>query len=139
MPWEQKTVIEQRQEFVLLALQGGNFSALCREWGISTKTGYKWVRRFREGEELDDRSRRPKQMPGHPPDHVPFLSCLLHFRLLCHPQHRFLPPSHPDASILIRRVWFHRRSSVKKLSFSRKTAKKSSFHRFPNMVYCLQS
>lgn len=68
MPWEQKTVIEQRQEFVLLALQGGNFSALCREWGISTKTGYKWVRRFREGEELDDRSRRPKQMPTRTPE-----------------------------------------------------------------------
>ncbi len=70
MPWEQKTVIEQREEFVLLAMQGGNFSALCREWGISTKTGYKWVRRFREGEELDDRSRRPKQVPNRTPEEV---------------------------------------------------------------------
>ena len=70
MPWEQKTVIEQREEFVSLAVQGGNFSALCREWGISTKTGYKWVRRFLEGEELDDRSRRPKQVSNRTPEAV---------------------------------------------------------------------
>ena len=40
MPWEYKTVRVQREEFVLAAQQGGNFSALCREFGISRKTGY---------------------------------------------------------------------------------------------------
>ena len=50
MPWEQKTVIEQREDFVLAAHGCRNFSALCRQFGISRKSGYKWVHRFKEGE-----------------------------------------------------------------------------------------
>ncbi|MBR4876145.1 MAG: helix-turn-helix domain-containing protein [Rhodocyclaceae bacterium] len=68
MPWEQKTVIERREEFVLFARQTGNFSVLCREWGISYKTGYKWLRRAEAGEALDDRSRRPKRVSNRTPD-----------------------------------------------------------------------
>lgn len=64
MPWESRTVKEQREEFVLLAQQGGNFSALCRRFRISPKTGYKWVHRAEEGEGLGDRSRRPRHMPN---------------------------------------------------------------------------
>ena len=70
MPWEQKTVIEQREEFVLLARQAGNFSALCREWGISPKTGYKWLRRAEAGEALEDRSHRPKRVSNRTPEAV---------------------------------------------------------------------
>jgi transposase-like protein len=37
-------------EFALKALKSENFRALCQEYGISTKTGYKWRERFlREG------------------------------------------------------------------------------------------
>ncbi len=39
--------MEQRHEFVLRAKEpGANISALCREYGISRKTGYKWLHRF---------------------------------------------------------------------------------------------
>ena len=62
MPWEYKTVRAQREEFVLAAQRGGNFSALCREFGISRKTGYKWMQRAQNGEEFDDRSRKPKRV-----------------------------------------------------------------------------
>ena len=68
MPWEYKTVRAQREEFVSAARQGGNFSALCREFGISRKTGYKWVRRAQSGEELDDRSRKPKRVSARTPE-----------------------------------------------------------------------
>lgn len=41
--------MQQRREFVLRALEpGSNISALCREYRISRKTGYKWLHRFRE-------------------------------------------------------------------------------------------
>jgi transposase InsO family protein len=41
--------MNQREEFVLRALQPDiNFRALCREFNISRKTGYKWVHRFKE-------------------------------------------------------------------------------------------
>ncbi len=60
MPWKEKTVMEQRKEFIEQAAECTNFSALCREYGISRKTGYKWQNRFREDGSVSDRSRRPK-------------------------------------------------------------------------------
>lgn len=60
------TTMMQRQEFVGLAEQAGiNFRELCRRFGISAKTGYKWRKRASEGgaEALRDRSRRPKSHP----------------------------------------------------------------------------
>jgi transposase InsO family protein len=66
MPWKEKTTMSQRQEFVELALkEDANIRALCREFGITPRTGYKWVRRYQEQGEagLYDRSRRPKTSP----------------------------------------------------------------------------
>jgi transposase InsO family protein len=55
----------QRLEFVMLAMQTDNFSELCDRFGISRKTGYKFLNRYlQEGEAgLYDRSRRPKSTP----------------------------------------------------------------------------
>lgn len=65
MPWNEVSVMDQRREFVRLALQeGANRRELCRRFGISPDVGYKWLRRWRAGDrELLDRSRRPKRMP----------------------------------------------------------------------------
>lgn len=66
MPWEVTDVVDQRREFVLRALDpNAEIAALCREFGISRKTGYKWIERFKEfGEQgLDDLSRRPNRSP----------------------------------------------------------------------------
>jgi transposase InsO family protein len=66
MPWKEMDAMNQRVEFVLRALRTDNFRELCREYGISAKTGYKWKERFLEyglagvGEE----SRRPRSSPG---------------------------------------------------------------------------
>lgn len=50
-----------RREFLSLARRpGSNVSALCRRYGISRKTGYKWLGR----DELEDRSRRPASSPS---------------------------------------------------------------------------
>lgn len=49
MPWKDSSIVDQRREFVLRALdERANISALCREYRISRKTGYKWIKRFRE-------------------------------------------------------------------------------------------
>jgi len=55
--------MEQRIEFAMKALGSLNFRALCQEYGISAKTGYKWKERFlREGMEgMEERSRRPQR------------------------------------------------------------------------------
>ncbi len=65
MPWERKTVMEQREEFVeAYKRREKSLSALCREYGISRKSGYKWIRRAEGGEGMEDRSRRPHRCPG---------------------------------------------------------------------------
>jgi len=66
MPWQECSTMSLRQEFVALAQQPeSNFSQLCRRFGISCKTGYKWLQRYRESgaSGLADRSRRPKHSP----------------------------------------------------------------------------
>ena len=65
MPWSEVSVMDQRREFVRLALQeGANRRELCRRFGISPDVGYKWLRRWQAGDrELANRSRRPKTMP----------------------------------------------------------------------------
>ena len=67
MPWGPKSMLDVRSEFVMLARgEAANVSELCRRFGISTKTAYKWLGRFeREGQAgLADQSRRPKNSPG---------------------------------------------------------------------------
>lgn len=73
MPWKEVTLMSARKEFVLLACQeGANIRALCRQFGISPKTGYKLLRRYAtEGEAgLADRPKRPKSSPNRTPDAV---------------------------------------------------------------------
>jgi putative transposase len=62
MPWKKSEPMEQRMEFGLKALQTDNFRALCQEYGISTKTGYKWRERLlRYGlAGMAEQSRRPR-------------------------------------------------------------------------------
>jgi len=49
MPWKDLTVVSIREEFVLRALEPkATLAALCREYGISRKTGFKWIERYKE-------------------------------------------------------------------------------------------
>src|SRR5579872_4426928 len=61
MPWKEIEPMNQRKEFVLRALKTSNFRELCQEYGISTKTGYKWRERFFDFgyEGMEELSRRP--------------------------------------------------------------------------------
>jgi transposase InsO family protein len=69
MPWQERTVMSERQEFIAFARQEGtNIAALCRHVGISRKTAYKWLARAEAGETgFADRSRRPHHSPGSTP------------------------------------------------------------------------
>jgi transposase InsO family protein len=66
MPWKEKDVMSLRMEFVQLALQSGsNIRELCRRYKLSSRTGYKWIKRYREeGEQgLLDKSKEPQRSP----------------------------------------------------------------------------
>jgi transposase InsO family protein len=70
MPWRESSIMELREEFARLAsVEGANVRELCRRYGISPTTGYKWRERFRrEGAPgLADRSRRPRSSPRRTP------------------------------------------------------------------------
>jgi len=72
MPWEESSVMEERLRFVARLLEGEQMSHLCREFGISRKTGYKIFDRYKEHglEALTDRSRRPVRYANQLPRQV---------------------------------------------------------------------
>jgi transposase InsO family protein len=64
--------MSERLRFVLRHEDGEPMSDLCREFGISRKTGYKIYSRFKEHglEDLDDRSRRPVRYANQLPAQI---------------------------------------------------------------------
>ena len=70
MPWRDRSVMEERLRFVARHLEGEPMTDLCREFGISRKTGYKIFNRYKdEGvEAFTDRSRRPVRYANQLPD-----------------------------------------------------------------------
>jgi transposase InsO family protein len=67
MPWKEITPMSERREFVSLARrQQANVSEICRRYGVSRKTAYKWLARaatHEQGWEMDQ-SRRPLHSPS---------------------------------------------------------------------------
>ena len=66
MPWDTRDTMSLREEFVRLAGNADvNRRELCRRFGISPKTGYKWLARYAkdQAQSLKDRSRRPLHSP----------------------------------------------------------------------------
>jgi len=67
MPWKETTPMKLRKQFFDDWMRGEDSVAeLCRRFGISRKTGYKWLKRGTQqvGEEAyADRSRRPRTSP----------------------------------------------------------------------------
>ena len=73
MPFQETHVMDQRRRFIEDAhCSLRNLSELCRRYGVSRKTGYKWLARwFDEGPEgLQDRQSRPQRSPLATPPEV---------------------------------------------------------------------
>jgi transposase InsO family protein len=68
MPWQECSVATERATFVRLAQQEDAVVAeLCRQFGISRPTGYRWLHRAQQGQPLTNQSRRPQTTPGQTP------------------------------------------------------------------------
>jgi len=66
MPWMETSPVDQRERFIHdHRLELYAMAELCARYGISRKTGYKWLARFEEGGRLGlrDRSRAPRRCP----------------------------------------------------------------------------
>lgn len=71
MPWRETCVMDQRLRFIVEYLEEiYDMTTLCNSYGISRKTGYKWVRRYEDLgiEGLKEQSRRPHSHPERTDD-----------------------------------------------------------------------
>ena len=69
MPWKARKPMDLRMEMMVRLSRGERLTDLCREYGISRKTGEKFKRRFRElgPTGLEDQSRAPRAIPHKTP------------------------------------------------------------------------
>jgi transposase InsO family protein len=72
MPWKECSVMDERVRFVAKLLDGEAMSDVCRDFGISRKTGYKIFNRYKEQglEALNDRCRRPVRYANQLPPQI---------------------------------------------------------------------
>ena len=72
MPWKASSVMEERLRFVARLLDGEAMTDVCRDFGLSRKTGYKIFDRYKEHglSALSDRSRRPVRYANQLPQQV---------------------------------------------------------------------
>ena len=108
MPWMETAPVEQRRQFIEDFHEGlYTMTELCARYGISRKTGYKWLERFSEGgrRALADRSRAPHSSPQRISEEVAEMICEARRK---HPDWGaaklldWLSPRHPDVRWLRR-------------------------------------
>ena len=86
MPWRLTMPLDERAR-LMFALESGLFSMseLCKEYGISRKTGYKWLGRYKEAGVggLQDLKRAPHTSPHQTPEEV---CAIVRAERKCHPR-----------------------------------------------------
>ena len=72
MPWKECNAMDERLKFVARLLDGEKMAVMCREFGISRKTGYKIFNRYKDFgiRGLEDRARSPYRHPNKTPFQV---------------------------------------------------------------------
>jgi transposase InsO family protein len=72
MPWKECSVMDERLRFVARVLDGEPMSEVCRDFGVSRKTGYKIFGRYKDHglTGLSDRSRRPVRYANQLPEPI---------------------------------------------------------------------
>jgi len=83
MPWMEQSTMSLKLELVTLAKQpDANLRELCRRFGVSPKTAYKWLDRYAQGGviALAEHSRRPHRSPTRSDDQVEQLVCEMRTR-----------------------------------------------------------
>jgi transposase len=73
MPWKEASPVDQRTQFIADFLRDAlSITELCVLYGVSRKTGYKWIDRYlRHGPAgLEERSRRPRRVPNQTADEI---------------------------------------------------------------------
>jgi len=65
LPWKESSPVTERERFIDAYMgREETVAELSRRFGISRKTGYKWITPYMTGTELADRSRKPHRSPN---------------------------------------------------------------------------
>jgi transposase InsO family protein len=72
MPWKVSQLVSERMKLIMRLEQGESITSLCREFGISRKTAYKFLERYKRygAEGLFDQKRSPISKPFKTPETV---------------------------------------------------------------------
>jgi len=73
MPWKETSVMDQKKKFIWETFdKSKTFTEICTKYGITTKTGYKWKKKFEQGgwQGLEEESRQPKSNARSVPEEV---------------------------------------------------------------------
>src|SRR6188768_518882 len=73
MPWREASPMDQRTQFIADHLRDVlSITELCALYGVSRKTGYKWIDRYvRHGPAgLEEGSRRPRHSPNQTAEEI---------------------------------------------------------------------
>lgn len=72
MPWKERSHLDERMHFITRVKSGEKVTDLCKEFGISRKTAYKFMDRYsKHGPSgLHDVSRRPHHSPNQTPEEI---------------------------------------------------------------------
>lgn len=72
MPWKVSQIVNERMRFIVRLNSGEKMTDLCQEFGISRKTGYKFLERFKQQgpSGLLDESRKPNSSPQQTPERI---------------------------------------------------------------------
>src|SRR5215467_10077239 len=73
MPWKEASPVDQRTQFIADFLRDAlSITELCALYGVSRKTGYKWIDRYLRHDPagLEERSRRPRRAPNQTADEI---------------------------------------------------------------------
>jgi transposase InsO family protein len=140
MPWKELSVMDQRKEFILKAFDRNvNFSRLCSEYGISTKTGYKWKDRFKTDglRGLFDESKRPHSSPQKISED--YLCEIIYIKTRkpdwgSRKIHRIFLTNHPDDATLVSRSTVDRILKKAGLVVKSRRRKKISPQRLQNRI-----
>jgi transposase len=73
MPWKASRVVDERVKFIAEVLKGERtITDLCQLYGISRKTGHKWIERYEEAGPagVKELSRRPRSCAHETPEAI---------------------------------------------------------------------
>ena len=116
MPWKETCPMDERLQFVSACVAGEETMAcLCRQFGISRKTGYKWLRRYesdgaagladrydiRFAEVLTDNGPEMGQKTSGKKNQHPFERMLMELGIT----HRYIRPYRPQTNGKVERFW----------------------------------